>query len=428
MPPVLIGSGPCALRAAAAIPEVQWLDASPFVVDHPHLPVDMGVFEDHGTAEIVRELAGAAPAVTQSSQMLAKGRRLDLPFRRRELARMLPLQGAQRALTDWTKTRANIRAREVIGGGHEQRSYQDWVVYRYGRALYEQLHAPYAQRRFGEPEQVAIALAKIHHGVIESPGWARFGQSASAAHQGLLSHTQRDAADMEGVELKDGKVCAVYTDQGRVETERLFWAGPVPELAEWLEGEIPEILAVDMRRLKTRHRIEAFLPMPGADLLPDVLHIVDKAPFFRVTPVSMQDDGTIDGVCCHMALDDGAPEWGMGDARLLVQCAEALTLLEIGRADESKGLLRRMADYDPAWQVGRWFPDATRVTRAMHEMGISLVGRSAAYRWMDPGQALRLGRSIGQEPDAWHEALRTQVDPPIKLADEGVPVTRFIER
>ena len=428
MPPVLIGSGPCALRAAAAIPEVQWLDASPRVVDHPHLPIDMGLFEDHGNSEIVRELAGAAPAVTLRSEMLAKGRRLELPFRRRELARMLPLQGAQRALTDWTKTRANIKAREVIGGGHEQRSYQDWVVYRYGRALYEQLHAPYALRRFGQPEAAAIALAKIHHGVTASPGWARFGERATTAHESLLAHSQREAADFEGVEIKEGRVCAVYTDQGRVETERLFWAGPLPELAEWLEGEIPEVLAVDMGRLRNRHRIEAFLPMPGAELLPDVLHVVDKAPFFRVTPVSMQDNGELDGVCCHMAVDDGSPEWGMGDARLLVQCAEALSILEIGRADESKGLLRRISDYDPAWQVGRWFPDVTRVTQALSGMGISLVGRSAAYRWMDPGQSLRLARTIGLDPDSWHEALRTQVDPPIKLADEGVPVTRFIER
>ncbi|MFT5587150.1 MAG: hypothetical protein ACI9VR_004758 [Cognaticolwellia sp.] len=428
MPPVLIGSGPCALRAAAAIPQVQWLDASPRVVDHPHLPVDMGLFEDHGTAGIVQELAGASSSVSLNSQILAKGRRLELPFRRRELARMLPLKGAQRALTDWTKTRANIRAREVIGGGHEQRCYRDWVVYRYGRALYEQIHAPYAERRFGDPDAVAIAVAKIHHGVTDSPGWARFGESASSAHESLLSHTQREAAEFEGVELQDGKVCAVFTDQGRVETNRLFWAGPIPELAEWLEGEVSEVMAVDMRRLKTRHRIEAFLPMPGAELLPEVLHIVDKAPFFRVTPVSMKDDGILDGVCCHIALDDGAPEWGMGDARLLAQCAEAISALEIGRADESSGLLRRMADYDPAWQVGRWFPDATRVTRALHEMGIGLVGRSAAYRWMDPGQSLRLARSIGEDPGVWHEALRTQVDPPIKLADEGVPVTRFIER
>lgn len=428
MPPVLIGSGPCAMRAAAAMPSVRWLDASPRVLDHPHLPVDMGLFEDHGTASLVWELAGGAPALTLRSQLLAKGRTLDLPFRRRELARMLPFQGAQRALTDWTKTRANIKAREVIGGGHEQRSYQDWVVYRYGRALYEQLHAPYAQRRFGDPGAVAIALAKIHHGITESPGWARVGESAAAAHEHLMSKVQREYADFEGLEIEDGRVVAVHSDQGRVETERLVWTGPVPELAEWLEGEIPEILAVDMRRLKTRHRVEAFLPMPGADALPDVLHIVDAAPFFRITPVSMTGDGVIDGVCCHMALDDGAPEWGMGDARLLTQCAEAISVLELGRADESKGLLRRMADYDPAWQVGRWFPDATRVTRALNEMGITLLGRSAAYRWMDPGQSLMLARSIGEDPEAWHEALRTQVDPPIKLADEGVPVTRFIER
>ncbi|MED5373544.1 MAG: hypothetical protein VX899_21180 [Myxococcota bacterium] len=423
---VLIGCGPSAMLAAAALEDTLWLDTNPRACAHPELPVDLGGFEDHDSADVVGTLAGAAPEWPHQASILVRGRRLLLPFRRRDLPLMVEPREGSRALKDWVSARMSIKAREVVGGGFEQRSIRDWVVYRYGQAVYEQLYGGYLTRRFGPPEQVAIATAQHHNG-RKAGTWHKLGQSPQAAFDSLSARIQRQEGDLEGIEIADGRVCTVHSEDGELSVDRVFWAGSIPELAEWLEGEIPEILATDMQRLSCRHRVEVFLPMSGAEALPEVLHVLDDAPFFRVMPVDM-GAGRLDGVACHIAVEPGDALWSAGDSRLVEDCAEALRTLELGNAETEGAKLRRIEHFDPRWEPGAWFPTFNRVAQALEAMGISLVGRSAAYRWMDPGQTLVHARELGRDPSQWHEALRVLVDPPIRQEDEGTPLTDFIRR
>jgi len=60
-------------------------------------------------------------------------------------------------------------------------------------------------------------------------------------------------------------------------------------------------------------------------------------------------------------------------------------------------------------------------------LGVHLVGRAGAYRWMNPIQERKLIRALAGEDAApsW-EVYRTLCDPPVRLRDETVRLDPFV--
>lgn len=426
---VVVGSGPCAVRAAACLPDAVLVGDAGLV--RPDVPVDRGVVEDTGAnARVVARRYGSAPKrAALGGAIWAQGRRWDLPFQRRSLPAILSGDQALRALGDWTRTRADLKARMLVGGGFEERSYRDWVVRRYGRAVYELLHAPYATKRWGPPEEAGVSFAHLHHGlVLDQVGAVGLGASPEQGWSALTDRVTSAAKELDGIDLDDGRVVCVQTDQGAVDcADGLFWSGSIPELAEWLDDALDEGLQWDARTLTQRHRVEVIQPVRGAQELPDELHMVDAAPFFRVTRPSAVPGarGLDDVVVLHVSLSDDSPLWNGGDARILEACASALA----GLAEPSgEGTIRRLPDHDPVWSLGPWHPTQIRLARALAAMNIHLVGRTGTFRHLDPAQELLVAEALGRQPDAWHEHTRAYGDPPVRLQDQAISLTRFIER
>ena len=334
-------------------------------------------------------------------------------------------EGSARALNDWTRTRGRRGLRSLIGGGHEERSYRDWVVYRHGGAAYRLLFSSWAERRFGSPEQASVSLAHLHHGQPEQAEVA-LGRSPESGWKHLVDRVPevRTWVGIEGIEFEDGRAVRVRTDEWTIDLDGpLYVAAPPSELADWLEGEVSEELLREVRRLRTRHRLQVGLNMSGP--LPDEVHVLDDAPFFRLTRAEAVG-GAPALMVAHISCDDQNPLWTAGEDRVAQQVAEAASSLGLGAARPAG--VQRFADYDPVWQTEPWHPIHVRISTALEAMGIQLVGRAATFRWADAGQELAYATALGQSPDDWHELQRTILDPPVRPDDEDASITRFVER
>ncbi len=421
---VVIGGGPAGVRAAAAVGGLLLEpDGQAGGVLHPELAEDRGIAGARH-AQVVDEAYGGAPSLQLSSGLLIRGSLRRLPIDRRELPAMLGGKSAL-ALRDWSRTRARRAVRSLLGGGHEERSYRDWVVHRHGEAAYRLLFSEWAHRRFGAPEKAAVSLAHLHHSV---PAEASVGLGRSPA-EGWAHLVERIAelrtwVGVEAIEVQDGRAVRVRTDEWTIDLDGpLLCAAPPSHMAEWLDGMVDAELLRDLRALRTRHRLAVGL-RASVDL-PDEVHVIDDAPFFRVSRMAALG-GEAGLYVAHIACDDGDPLWSAGDERVLGQVADAFSALGLGEAEPAG--LQRLSDYDPMWTIDPWHPRHIRISRALSKLGIHLVGRSAAFRWADAGQELAFATALGQDPDAWHELQRTVLDPPVHPDETGVSITRFAER
>ena len=424
MPKVVIGGGPSGVRAAAALgalllePEGQ---AGGIV--HPEFGEDRGVAGAQD-AQSIDEGYGAAPAVRLARGVLVRGAVQTLPLRRRQLPQMLR-EGSARALNDWSQTRGRQALRSLIGGGHEERSYRDWVVHRHGAAAFNLLFSSWAARRFGAPERASVSLAHLHHSIPEQAEVA-LGQSPEAGWKALLGRVPevRTWVGIEGIEFEDGRAARVRTDEWTLDVDGpLYVAAPMAELADWLDDQVPTEILRELRKRPTRHRIQVGLRMAGS--MPDELHVLDDAPFFRLNRAgALGGDDSL--VVAHLSCDDQNPLWTSGEARVAEQIAHAASALGFGAA-EAVGV-QRLPDYDPVWTTEPWHPAHVRVCAALEQAGIQLVGRAATYRWVDAGQELAFAAGLGANPQDWHELQRTILDPPVRPDDERASLTRFVER
>jgi len=435
MAKVVIGGGPSGIAAAACLGDATLLEAEAHAggLPWPEVPVDRGVVEEVGGvgASIARH-AGAAPVAAGWSRGLWCGGKLwDLPFSRRQLREMLPGGEARRALLEWTRTRAELLARDtLLGGGYEERSYRDWVVQRYGRSAYQLLYGPYGHKRFGDPEVATVNLARLHHGLVRDAHVVGIGASPAAGIAAMLEGTTvRPDCGIEGIELSEGRVSRVLTDEGAVEVDTLWSAAPLHELAEYLGDALSLGLRSDIGGLVSRHRIQVVVPIDGRGDLPGEVHVVDEAPFFRVTLPELVPGGeALAGhAVAHLSVADGDPLWSAADKRVVDAVVAGMQSIGLARAS-GVGRVLRLSDYDPAWH-GSWHPAWTRVAAALQKMGIVLVGRAGMHRHIHLGQDLAYGDGLLDEsgPD-WHELARTLLDPPVKLDDLDVSITRFVER
>ena len=431
MSQVVIGGGPSGVVAAAALEGAVLLDPDRHVggLEWTEVPVDRGVC-DAANAETVAQLAGGAPVATGFGKGLwAGGQVWSLPFQRRELRTILPDSG--RALVEWTRARAELVARDsLLGGGYEERTYKDWVVQRYGGSAFRLLYGPYAHKRFGDPEVAGVSLARLHHGLVLDEGLVGVGATPAAGIEAMLSGVDvRTDVGLAGIELEDDHVKRVLTSDGAVDCDELFLACTLADAAELLGDQLPLGIRTDIGVFTTRHRLQVVVTAELPGDMPAEVHVVDDAPFFRVTvPELLPGGDALAGkLIAHVAVDDGDPLWTSGDGRVVEAVVAGLASTGIARAHDGDARVVRLADWDPAW-TGPWHPAWHRVAAWFHKRGIRLVGRVATHRHADLGASLAHAQHVANAADDYHEAGRIRLDPPVRLDDLDVSITRFVER
>lgn len=434
---VVIGSGPDALRAAAALaatgqPVLFLQQAStPTGLRHPRLPNGTGWMrvptEDRATVEAV--LGPTVDAPDPLRAVMRRGHRYPLPLQRWQVGRLLERHARLPALQAWLRARTQNTSADLTGAGQEERSYDDWVVRRMGGPAYHHLYRDYARRRWGwEPTDLSASLARVHHA---SPDPGPFQVAGGGYDEVLLTAEQviKQAggeivcdAQVEGLDFTDGRVSAVRAGGDAVAVDGIVWAAADSvTLCDWMGDAASTSMRVDASFLPM-HDVAVIALRGEVDGLPDELHVLDeRAPFWRVVvPYGIEKTALF-----HVVLPDGHQD---NDAELIDQVLRSANEIGLDTFSGADAQIERLHAWQPAWRRNS-HARLRRLLRALRPAGVVWVGRGGAFDDVDPGTEIRLAASYAGDPDPDQaEVHRLLLDPPVRSEDLAARITRLVER
>lgn len=396
---VVVGDGTGALVTAATLrrhgKSVIRVGA-PF--PHPDRPVGAGWCPERPPAGF-----GAAPAPARG--LALHGRVMPLPLAGPDVARLMPPARVLAAGVALARARASSAIAAFVGGGREERTYRDWVCYRFGQPVYDAVFAPYARARFGEPEQLLCGVARMTHG--ERPDGGCSPPAGLYADGG-------ETLDAVVTELRDG---GVSTDRGELEGAVVVDLAPQAVVDRWRPGPDPT-LVIEAARLHARDGLEVHLQgsLPGG--LAEV-HFVD-APWFRAVAYPGH-------VALHLALEPGAPELSEPADALAKRFVQAAASAGVPGLRADGAVVRRLARHHPAWHTSH----LTRLrtwTEALVEGGIEPVGRVGLVAPMSPAAIAAYAEDRLVHGASLRDCIRHHVEPAPRDAEARPRLSNFVSR
>ena len=316
-----------------------------------------------------------------------RGQVVELPLTPAAVGELFGLSGSAAVGAQVASNRAKVRMGNVVSLGQECRSLWDWAVSRLGREVAETVCAPYARARFAaEPAELMAYTGFWLHGRGAPEGWvvsALAPSERNARRRAAILDAGGDIVDgvtVEEIEVEDGRVTAVLTDQGREHADRVVVDARPADVAAWLPDEVVDPpWQHDLTHLHHAHAAQVTLPARCA-VLPWALHVVDPArPFHRLTRPGLLPGGAhlVDHVTAHLTLDPADPLWsGSDDA--LVQAVRA-GLEGIATPLEGQAIVQRFPWAVPQLDLAG-HPCLKRRIEAWDRLGILAVGSRATMR------------------------------------------------
>lgn len=433
---VVFGAGLGALRAAVALARrgdaVIWLDPSGGPGVQPELSLERGPWRAPvGDLSAFEDLIGPLrPAARRNRKVSWGGRAVRLPLSAADRLRFVGIRHARAPVDRLLRARVRNVLSEALGGGLEERTYEDWVVRRVGRPLFARRYAAYALRRWGRaPDALSASTARWHHFVPHDDRLVEAADPMTAAEALRAALTsaggaRRAGARIQRLHVEQGRVTAVELVGG----ERILCAGE-PWLALDPAGVAalldPADLSPDLRVIALRcvNLDRVVVEVPDAEAREDEeLHLLDDAPFWAV----LRGGGRAQLIS---TVDPAAP-WDA--AEHLRRCADACHLMGLALRIDGSAELRRIPGAQPSWspQTHAYLRD---VLLAWERLGIVVFGRQGAMADLDPLEelghtlALLAPGADGGGPDQ-REAQRVHAEPSAREDDVLAPIAPFITR
>ncbi len=437
-PRVLIGSGPDALRAAAALaalgqrvlllqtgPTASGLVDDSVALELPRFALDPSL------DELARQVLGPLEACPPPrAGLLTEAGTTALPLSVNFDPRILPMHQRGDALRDFARARLRAGLADLVGGGQEERTHRDWVIRRFGAALWRTVYAPYALARWAAPSgELSSALARHHH--VGGP--PRVGLRATEPFAAQVARASaliaaaggeiRVAARPEALIVEGGRIGSVRLSGG--ETLRpsgpLWLALPPAQIAALIGADLPRPVAVDAGRLSVfgavRVRVEGALPGDGAPF--DVVQVID--PEARIWRLRADSPG-------HFLVDlTEAPDRPLPseDEDLMGLVADRLSALGIRGRPVA---LCRVPGWEPIWRANG-APILRSLLLGWMKLGLSAVGRAGAFAPLDLGQELAVTHRVAaSEPADLVELQRVVLPRPVWLDDLRAGMGDFVSR
>ena len=221
------------------------------------------------------------------SRIRWRGRFLDYPLRAGDVVRKLGPVELGRSLASYMRAAARPRRREE--------TFEDWVVSRFGRRLFELFFRSYTEKVWGVPTSelraewaaqrirnlsfaTAARAAFFPRGggdvksLIEEFHYPRFGPGqmweAMAAEIEAAGGEVRLETPVRRIELDDDRVAAVEAGE-RIEVESVISSLPLRTIAGLARPQAPASVAAAARGLRYRDFLTVALILDGADPFPD---------------------------------------------------------------------------------------------------------------------------------------------------------------
>lgn len=400
-------------------------EAEGFKLDHgPHklYSVVPGVLD-----EIRRIMDGRLIEHKKKNRIRLLGRYLDYPLR---LGNLLPLLGPQRA-AHLGLTYAGAIAGGVVGRRDPQ-SYEEYVLQRFGRGVYELVFEPLAWKVWGDPKLLAaeLARARIPAGGatdlilrllklketgedVDAPYFyyprGGFGEFPQRLADGIreAGGTILTSATPVSVECTGSRVTAVNVETNghrmRLVSDTLVSSIPIETLARLVFPGDAE-LAQRSQSLRLRDLALVFLVLKQDRLLDDhwIFFPERRYPFNRLfeqkaMDASMGPPGRT-ALCCDLTCDAGDDTWKTSDEGLVKRCFD--TLVEAGLTTPDKletGFVRRFRAFYPMYTT-----DYRQRLNGVYEGlksadNLLLTGRLGMFNYNNSDHCLDMGRYVATE-------------------------------
>jgi protoporphyrinogen oxidase len=354
------------------------------------------------------------------------GRYLDYPL---GLGNLLPLLGPVRA------AKLGLGYAAAMAGGllsrTEPASYEDYILRRFGRGVYELVFEPLAWKVWGDPRQLSVDLAKAR---IPSGGATELilrllklkestqDQDAPFFYYprggfGVFPERLAEEARRQGsrlltgatpvaLERQGGRVNAVVveTEKGRerLECQTLVSSIPLQALALLLFPARPEVEA-EAAALRLRDLALVFLVLEQDRLVDDhwIFFPERRYPFNRLFEQKAMDEGLgpkgRTAVCCDLTCDEGDAIWSAPDEELVRRCLDAL--VEAGLTVPERlagGFVRRFRRFYPMYSIDYRERLGRIYGRLRDADNLVLTGRLGMFNYNNSDHCLDMGRFIGE--------------------------------
>ena len=324
-----------------------------------------------------------------SQGIYTKGHHFALPLKTRDLAFLLP-EGKKLAVTkEWVQAKTRSLSSVILGGGREERSYEDWVVRRMGKEGYQNLYAPYISKRFSsDGSSLSAGLARILHFSSGTP--SRF----------IVQHTlARDASwnqEVQEILLKEEKVYSLRINDRVVPIEgKLKVAYSIPQVLDILP-DAPMSIRVDAKYIRYTDKKTCLIEGDFSSFTNQTYFLDAHDPLISMQKIS-QKMAWVE--VCH-GVDISA--------RLQQLSAKVLST-------------SHKRDWTPIWGSQSHFR-YRRIACYLESLGIELVGRRALFSHKSNYELAELDL---QRNESLSEYLRLQIEPPIRQDDLGASLKKL---
>ena len=357
------------------------------------------------------------------------GRYMDYPL---SLGNLLPLLGPVRA------TKLGLGYAGALAGGllgrREPASYEEYILQRFGRGVYELVFEPLAWKVWGDPKQLSAELARAR---IPSGGASElilrllelrantedldakffyypkggFGAWPERLAEGIRAAGGRllTGATPRKLERQGGIVRAVEVEAGgaseRLPCDVLISSIPIHALAALLHPGDAEVEA-ETRRLRLRDLALVYVILKQDRLTDDhwIFFPERQYPFNRLfeqkaMSAELGPEGRT-AVCCDITCDEGDALWSSPDEALVKRCLDAMVEAGLTRPEAlDTGFVKRFRRFYPMYTVDFRERLGAVYDRLRVAENLILTGRLGMFNYNNSDHCLDMGRFIATEMD-----------------------------
>jgi protoporphyrinogen oxidase len=442
-PFVILGGGPCGLAAAWQLCEA---GERPIVIEREPLVgglcatherdgwrFDLGghrfVSGDAALSRWLEELLGDDLLVGERrSVILHRGRRFRYPLEAADLLRNLGVAETVEALAGYALARARARPPP-----REGESFEDWVVARFGRPLYETFFGPYTRKLWGiAPNAISadwarerISLLDLSDAALRLVGLRRtpvrtyarryryprlgMGQLYRAVADQVAARGGhvRVSTRVSGLETGGDRVRAVLVEgprgAERIPVGQLLSTMPLPDLARLLSPDAPSSLESASARLRFRGLVFVNLMLKRPDFSESTwTYVADGG----MTTSRIQEPKRRSrwmapagrtSLMLEVPCDAGDRTWTASDEDLCARGRAELGALGFRVDDVLSSFVVRVAHGYPVYHLGYERDRQELLAAVARYSNVRTAGRQGLFRYVFMDAAMQMGMTAAAQ-------------------------------